>query len=100
MYLIVWEFYTRPGLESEFEAAYGPSGPWAGLFAQSEEYLGTELLRDEEKRGRYLTLDRWVSQTAFEAFHDRHQAEYATLDQQCSALTIRETRIGAFVTAG
>ena len=42
---------------AEFEAAYGPTGDWARLFARSGGFRGTELMRADD--GSYLTLDVW-----------------------------------------
>ena len=58
---IVWEFLISKESRLEFESIYGPGGPWAELFRQSPNYLGTELLRDLSRPGRYLTIDRWTS---------------------------------------
>lgn len=97
MHAIVWEFQVRPEQEAEFERVYGPEGAWARLFAGGEGFLGTELLRDVDDRGRYLTIDRWTSAAAFAAFRDRWADDYRDLDRRCAALTSRETALGAFV---
>jgi hypothetical protein len=60
MHVIVWEFLPRVGKEPEFERAYGSTGEWAKLFAQSADYRGTELLKSREGN-TYLTFDRWTS---------------------------------------
>ena len=93
---IVWEFMVGDGREAEFERAYGPDGDWAQLFRQSKDYLGTDLLRDTAKPGRYLTVDRWKSAAAYEYFHRSHEVEYGALDARCEALTARETKLGMF----
>lgn len=97
-FLILWSFSPQPGLEREFEAAYGPKGAWADLFRQSADFQGTELLRDSKTPGRYLTLDRWCSKAAFEAFFATHGRDYEVLDKACELLTSREERLGAFET--
>lgn len=97
MYLILWEFIVRPEREAECERAYGTNGAWATLFVRSAEYRGTELLRDRETAGRYLTIDRWTSGEASEACQRRWRAEYDALDGKCEALTLTERRLGGFV---
>lgn len=97
-YLILWSFSPQPGLEPDFEAAYGPDGGWARLFHQSPDFLGTELLRDPRAPDRYLTLDRWRSREAFEAFFAAHGRDYEILDRACELLTSKEERLGAFET--
>lgn len=97
MLLIVWAFEARPGREPEFERVYGTDGDWSRLFARSPDYHGTELLRHAAGRG-YLTIDRWASGTAFEAFRSRWPAEYEALDRYCAELTEREALVGRFET--
>ena len=93
---IVWEFLISEESRLEFESIYGPGGPWAELFRQSPNYLGTELLRDLSRPGRYLTIDRWISREALHGFKQDHAAAYAALDAQCETLTEAETNLGDF----
>jgi heme-degrading monooxygenase HmoA len=95
-YLIIWEFQVKPEAKLAFEQAYGPEGDWAQLFSQSADYRGTQLLRDTNRPGRYLTLDRWASREAFHQFKQDHQADYDAFDQRCEALTSDESLIGEF----
>jgi len=97
MFVILWQFDITEEKLADFEAAYGPQGAWATLFAHSSEHLGTELLKDAYVPGRYLTIDRWTSEGAFRAFRAQHDSDYETLDRECDSLTAAETRIGAFV---
>jgi heme-degrading monooxygenase HmoA len=97
MYLIVWAFRPRPGREREFEDAYGPAGGWVALFRQSPDYLGTDLLGAADGSGRYLTVDRWRSRSAYEVFRAARRAEYEALDRAGENLTASEDRIGEFV---
>lgn len=92
----LWSFEVAPGRERDFERIYGPDGDWARLFARAPGYLGTELLQDALRAGRYLTIDRWASGSAFESFKQEWKAEYAALDRACEALTLSETPLGAF----
>jgi heme-degrading monooxygenase HmoA len=96
MFVIVWEFYVRRGVEPEFERAYGPEGDWARLFAKSPDYLGTELLADASERGRYVTIDRWTSEVAYERFRSSFSADYESLDRKMERLTEREGALGSF----
>lgn len=95
-YVIVWEFRPRPGEEAKFEKAYGHEGVWAKLFQLAEGFWGTELVRDEKDRRRFLTMDSWESRQAYEAFRAAHQSEYETLDAECEELTESEKEIGRF----
>ena len=96
MYVILWRFRPLEGRESEFERAYSPSGAWALLFRRDDGYLGTELLRSSDDSREYLTLDRWVSRTVYEAFRVRFSGEYRRLDELLEDLTEEEVTLGAF----
>lgn len=92
----LWEFQVKPESVSAFEEAYGPAGTWAQFFRSSPDYLGTELLRDLDRPGRYFTLDHWTSRDAFRRFKQDRHAEYAAIDKQCESLTEREVFLGNF----
>jgi heme-degrading monooxygenase HmoA len=97
MYVILWRFRLRMGRESEFERAYGLSGEWALLFRRGEGYLGTELLQRSDDSREYLTLDRWASRDAYEAFRACWSSEYRRLDRPLEELTEEEEALlGAF----
>lgn len=98
--MVLWEFNVREGMEKPFEEAYGPEGTWAQFFARDSAYLGTELLRDPQHRGRYVIVDVWRSEAAYEAFREKWLAEYRALDKSFEALTERETRLGSFHSVG
>jgi len=97
-YLVIWEFHPKPDSIPTFEKIYGPGGDWAQLFRLSPDFLGTELVRDRNHSGRYLTLDRWTSHDAFHQFKQDHRAEYDALDHQCENLTELEHPLGEFET--
>lgn len=96
MYLIVWEFLIQAQYSAEFEAIYGAAGDWAKLFAQSEGYLQTRLLRDPTDATRYVTLDVWTSRNGHEKFRREHSREYEALDRACERLTVKEIKLGEF----
>jgi heme-degrading monooxygenase HmoA len=93
---LLWTFEVAAARAAEFERVYGPDGDWARLFGRAPGYLGTELLKDVLRPGRYLTIDRWTDTAAFEAFKHEWKAEYDTLDRLCESLTTSETPLGAF----
>jgi heme-degrading monooxygenase HmoA len=95
-YAILWTYEVTPGREEAFRAAYGPDGDWARLFARAAGFLGVELYGDG---ARYLSIDRWATAEAFEAFQERFSAEYAALDAKLAPLTCAQTRLGAFTRA-
>ena len=98
MHAIIWEFRAQRGREDEFERVYGPQGDWANFFRGGEGYLGTELERDIETLGRYVTIDRWASAAAYEDFRSRNLREHEAFDRRCESLTEQELYIGSFLT--
>jgi heme-degrading monooxygenase HmoA len=95
---MIWQFDVGPERLTAFETAYGPAGDWAQLFARADGFLGIELLRSEGAAGRYLTIDRWTSEAAFDAFKAAFAAEYEVLDERFEQLTQSERYLGAFTT--
>ncbi|MBI1805463.1 MAG: antibiotic biosynthesis monooxygenase [Ignavibacteria bacterium] len=96
MYVIVWEFHVRTGCEEEFEQVYGQDGEWVQFFRRGDGYLGTALHRDVGRAGRYITIDRWTTQEAYDLFRQRWLIEYADIDRRCESLTEKEVHIGSF----
>lgn len=93
MYLIVWKYEVVADHEEDFRTAYGSEGEWARLFAKHGGYVGTELITTDKPR-QYLTIDRWESAEAFDAYMERDREEYMRLDQQFEALTVSEELVG------
>ena len=100
MFAILWEFVPASGKEREFEHAYGPKGLWAEFFAEADGFLGTELLREADGEGPYLTMDRWRSPEDYDAFVSINKDAYAELDEECQVLTTREFHRGSFEFVG
>ena len=99
-YATLWEFAVAPAQQAEFEAHSGPDGTWARLFRRAPGYAGSELLRDHADPLRYLTIDRWESREAWQAFSREHAAEYERLDREFEGLTTREAPLGEYAPAG
>src|SRR5215472_2439052 len=99
-YVVIWEFRVQPGMEADFERAYGSEGGWAQLFRTGDGFSGTELHRDVSVPGRYVTLDFWSSGEAYQRFRQRNAARYAAIDAECQSLTESEVEIGSFARVG
>jgi quinol monooxygenase YgiN len=99
-YVRIWELQAKAGMEAEFENIFGPDGDWVELFRRSKAFLRTELHRDVENSGRYVIIDYFVSQSAFQAFLTKFRAEYDALDHRCESLCASENRIGSFTSVG
>lgn len=96
MFVILWTYEVRNGAEAAFEKVYGPSGAWVTLFQQAEGYLGTELLCQTDASRRYLTIDRWESEEAYNRFRTTYAREYEMVDRAGGGLTDTETPLGEF----
>jgi heme-degrading monooxygenase HmoA len=93
---LVWEFVAREDMLGEFERHYAGDGTWAQLFQRSRGFRGTALLRDTQRRGRYLAVDSWDSAEAHRAMREKFSREYEELDRACEEFTERESHIGDF----
>jgi len=100
MYVVIWRYSVDPAQEARFVKACGPKGDWAKLFSSSKDYLGTELLADDERPGEYVTIDRWESEESFGHFVAENEADYDRLDRRFESLTLSESRVGAYGVAG
>ena len=94
MIALVWRYEVADEHRAAFEAAYGPTGDWARLFAQAVGFRGTELFRSED--GSYLTIDVWERRADFDAFQGEHGGAYEALDAETERLTRCEHRIGEY----
>ena len=94
MIALVWRYEVAEENRLAFEAAYGPTGDWALLFAQAAGFRGTELFRAGD--GSYLTIDVWQQRADFDAFLAGHARAYEALDAETEKLTLCEHRIGEY----
>jgi heme-degrading monooxygenase HmoA len=95
-YVIIWTYDVPPQGSAAFIAAYGPEGDWGQLFAKGAGFIGVELYR---RGDAFLTIDRWLSEDAFNAFQSAFGDQYEALDAKLAHLTRSQTRIGAFTAA-
>ena len=96
MFTRIWEFRCRDDKAVEFRAAYGADGAWARLFRRGAGYLGTELLESTVDPARHITIDRWESAAAWQAFLAAWRDDYAALDRASAELTVDEADLGEF----
>jgi heme-degrading monooxygenase HmoA len=97
MFVRIWQFQARADKAAEFKTAYGSSGTWAALFRRGAGYLGTEFLESAADPTIYITIDRWESAEAWEAFRREWSDDYTALDRTCEELTVADEEIGAFL---
>jgi heme-degrading monooxygenase HmoA len=98
-FLVIWAFEIRPEFQKDFESAYSSSGDWALFFRRDAAYIKTELRQDMDNPLRYITLDYWESQAAYQAFKQAWQADYQALDERFEGWTESELLIGQFLTS-
>lgn len=98
MYWIVWSFDVKPEQVKAFERVYGPQGEWVQLFERAPGFAGTELRRETDRAGHYLTIDRWQTRADYQRFQDAFRTEYESLDTRTSRMTDADKKIGDFET--
>jgi quinol monooxygenase YgiN len=97
-YIRIWEFQARPGMENEFERIYGPEGDWVRLFRKSKAFLRTDVYRDVETKGHYVTIDYFSSREGFQGLLKEFREAYDALDRLGETICASESRIGNFFT--
>lgn len=94
-YVYIWRYEVANGQRADFERLYGPEGGWVDLFMRSADWISTELLADAARPGVYVTVDRWRSRAAYDAFRASVRQEWAALDRQGERLTISEEEVAS-----
>jgi heme-degrading monooxygenase HmoA len=89
----VWEYDVPEESRAEFEQRYGADGDWARLFSASPGFRGTELFASLSRPGRYVTIDRFTDEAAWELFLAAHGTAYRRLDENTAALTTQEREL-------
>jgi len=109
MFAVIWEYDVPARHEGAFAELYGRQGEWVALFRGFDGYIGTELLRDshepvaneaathdQARLIRFVTIDRWTSHAAYEAFLTAAESRYAHIDALGDTLTFAERCLGRF----
>lgn len=92
----IWEYRVRPESIDRFLRLYGPSGDWVRLFREAIGYVRTELHQDINDSNRYVTVDYWTSETAYNDFRDEFASQFEEIDTMGDELTESETYLGGF----
>lgn len=96
MFTSIWVYDVGLEQRERFIEAYGPEGAWAALFRCADGYGETMLLHDVAHAERFVTLDRWTSRAAHDAFRAGWAAAYTALDAATEVLTRSEAHLGSF----
>src|SRR5947209_6770117 len=94
MIALVWRYEVDDESRAAFEAAFGPTGAWAALFARGEGFRGQELFRCED--GSYLALIAWRSREDFDALQRDHAQDFTSLYAETEALRRCAHRMGEY----
>lgn len=95
MYCVVWRYNVDKSKQKDFENYYQRGGPWFKFFEPCDDYLGHDLLKNNEADS-YLIIDKWMGQKEYESFLKSHQSEYDQLNRESSELYSEETQIGSY----
>jgi len=97
MIATIWQYRVPLAYTHLFERTYGPAGDWAALFARISGYRGTELLKIDDERNAYLSIDRWDDEAAYRTAMQCLEWDRAMLDDKCDDMTSEETWLGVHV---
>ncbi len=95
-YVCIWEYIVKPEYAEVFENTYKYDGAWVKLFKKASGYLGTELLKDNKNKNRFVTVDMWESPESRAEFMKRFADQYKELDLTCEEYTVSENLLGEF----
>jgi heme-degrading monooxygenase HmoA len=90
VFVRVWEYQVPDDRTEAFTTAYAADGVWGELFGRAAGFVGTELYRDADRPGRFLTIDRWQDERDWRAFLDAFGPAYESLDAQLEGLADAE----------
>ena len=97
-FVTIWKYKVEPEKKTEFEELYGDEGDWVKLFKKFPGYIKTDLIKDLNNNGTYLTLDYWVSREAYYNFKKISSGDFSLIDKKGENLTIDEEHLGEFTT--
>ena len=97
-YVRIFEYVAAASTVETFVRVYGSDGDWARLFAQSDGFRGTELLRSTVDPLRFVTIDRFVDAAAWERFREQHATAYEALGTRYGDLSVSQGEVCAAVT--
>ena len=98
MYQVLWRYKVKPEYIAAFLKIYDSSGEWAQLFVKSPNFIKTELFYETNAIQFFITVDHWKSKNAYQEFYKKYKKEIDRLDALGNQMTIREERIGEFIT--
>ncbi len=93
---IFYRYRVHQAQARAFEHAYGPTGPWAKLFARHPGYKRTRLFRHKDEPGIYVTVDVWTTKGDWDAFRKLYSEDYRRLDKQLAMLKLEEHLLGFY----
>jgi heme-degrading monooxygenase HmoA len=98
VFIRLWRYRVPIEHRAQFEAAYGPHGPWIELFARADGYVGTELYQPVGGAAgttNWITVDQWADKRDWERFLATWRSDYDALDRQLDGLALDETELFA-----
>ena len=98
VFVYVWEYFVKTESLPAFEEAYHAEGTWVELFKKAEGYIATQLLKDDTKNNRYMTLDYWRTKADRDHFRQKFKDQFDLLDAHCEDFTLQENFLGDFHT--
>jgi heme-degrading monooxygenase HmoA len=96
-FVTIWKYKVKPEKKTEFGKLYGNEGDWVKLFKIFPGYIKTDLIKDLNNNGTYLTLDYWVSREAYHNFKQKSVNEFSITDKKGEELTLEEKHLGEFI---
>lgn len=96
MYIIIWQYTVHSNYRDAFIEHYHSDGEWVKLFQQSPDYVETEFFQLENDTHAFITVDKWLTSTAYERFLKENAKAYQRIDNTCEEFTREEILIGKY----
>lgn len=95
-YAYIWTYRVWPESREAFAKAYGPNGEWVRFYAQSDNYIRTDLLIDEKNPDRFSTIDYFKTKESRDGLVRARKQKFDEIDQRWDEATIEEEFVGFF----
>src|SRR3954471_23628374 len=96
MIAIMWRFEVKNGSEGEFEEFYGADGEWTAVNRPARSYLGSSVLRDQNRSSHSIVIEYWRRMVVYEDPRAYRSDAMDSLEERRPALVKSVEPMGIF----
>ena len=90
----IWKFRVREGCDDDFVRMNAHD--WPRYFGRSQDYRGTAIGKNADEPHVYVTIDEWVSKSAFDRYVEANRQEWDELCARHAELFASAEHIGFY----